>query len=1126
MYVIKRSGRKAKFDIKRIRAVINKACKGLPVKPLELEGNLTVKFYDQIHTTDIQAALIDVAKTLVTVQDPEWTLVAGRLLMADLHRNIFHRRGRKQHSLLQHINRMIEMKAYDPRILTYYSEEEIEKIGGYIEHTRDNDFDIAGVRKLISRYLVCDEYNHPIELPQEMFMLCAMWLSAQEEDKLFYVRTIYNALSQRKISLSTPILIGLRRPEANLTSCFVTQIDDNLESIFYTVSQCAQISKNGGGVGVDISKLRAKGSWIKGNIGKSGGVLPWVKILNDTAVAVNQQGKRAGAFTIALKAWHADLLGFLDCQSENGEQRVKSHDIFPQIVVPDLFMQRVLDGGDWTLFCPHEIVRKKGIDLNDYYGEEFEQIYHNLEQESASFKLCQVIPAREIYKKITKTWTETGRPYLTFIDEINRKNPNKDAGMIPCFNLCLSGGTRVLTEKGYEKLKDISSDRSIVVDKRLNGRSELVLPKKGPHMTSEAADVFTVEMEDGSRLECTEYHKFPIYNEFSDSYRMEHLFNLKAGDKIYLHENTEVEGTMHAPDEAYLIGLIFGDGSIYPPKSKESSWSVSLGLYEDKISLKSKADKKLKNLGIEVNWLTQNYSNKKEVFNSTKVGSLLQEIGATDKSKVPEFLFKSDKETILQFLEGLYEADGTTNIIENKKGAPTISIQLSSNKRRFLEDVKIILSMIGVRSRINSGRKEGYYKLPDSSREYKNYLCKAMWRLDINGNNAWKFHDQVDWKWSKKIEEVKNIRLDLLGRYESRKRENWTTKIKSITYKGVEPVYCVTEEVTSSAIFNGIVTGNCVESSSNVMPTKFKKSYTPEGLAITETQLGHTHSCNLASLNGANIIEDEWGPMAKLCTRILNNTIDLTTPPIPEAKKHNNYYRTIGVGVLGWADWLAKNELMYTREDGVKEAGRIFEEIALSTYEESVELAKTRGTFGAYPKSELAKGILLGKTLNELKDLGQQPARWEALVAAIKEHGILNSQCVSPAPNTSSALVQGTCSSILPVYKRMFVDESGDQITPITAKYLRDKRWFYPEQVTTHPKHIVDMCAEMQKWVDTSISMELVYNPNHENMSNLSAQMRKTSMYAWKMKCKTVYYQRTVVKKLDNTGDDCVMCAD
>ncbi len=267
-------------------------------------------------------------------------------------------------------------------------------------------------------------------------------------NRLHWAKKFYQAIAQRKISLATPILANLRTPKSSLTSCFILSIDDSLESIFDEITNAARISKNGGGVGVNVSRIRATGSWVMGKANASGGIIPWIKLLNDTAIAVNQGGRRAGAVTIGVDIWHLDVPEFLEMQTENGDQRRKAYDVFPQLVITDEFMRRVINKAEWTLVDPYEVRNKLGIELAELWGEEFEEAYRlveaNLDKEILLYKK---INARDLFKTIMRSQVETGMPYIAFKDTINRANPNKHDGYIPGVNLCTESFSNVTPDK-------------------------------------------------------------------------------------------------------------------------------------------------------------------------------------------------------------------------------------------------------------------------------------------------------------------------------------------------------------------------------------------------------------------------------------------------------------------------------------------------------------------------------------------------------------------------------------------------------------------------------------------------------------------------------------------------------
>lgn len=757
--IIKRGNKISALDIKEIRKALEWAVQGLEgeINFLEIEMHIQSIYTDKITTEEIQKSLIDIALKLTTAERPEWRMLAARLLVMEVYKEAGINRKYKEFgygNYLEFVKNAVKKSLYDEKILKEYSDKEIEKAGKYINPNYDLDFDYAGINMIVKRYLLQDR-GKVFELPQEMFMTIALLIASIEpkEVRLNSAFEIYDAIASRKISLATPILINLRRNSGNLSSCFISAVDDSLDSIFYNIESIAQISKNGGGVGVNLSRIRAKGSEINGTLNASGGVIPWIKIINDTAVAVNQLGKRAGAVTAALDIWHLDIEDFLELQTENGDQRKKAYDIFPQIVIPDLFMQRVLEDKKWTIFDPNEVRLVYGIEIAEKWGREFEEIYLNIENDN-KIVLKKEISSKELLKKIMKTQIETGMPYLFFKDSVNRNNPNQHDGLI-------------------------------------------------------------------------------------------------------------------------------GNGNL------------------------------------------------------------------------------------------------------------------------------------------------------------------------------------------------------------------------------------------------------CQESFSNFSPSKLaKKSYNIiKDMVESDISSGTVHTCNLVSLNLAILLEDsEIEKAAKLAVKILDNSIDLTESPIPESFKHNLIYRTIGVGAMGFADYLAYNKIAYASEKSIKTADRIFELIAISALESSCELAKIRGAYPKFKGSQWDKDIYFGRDLDDIIDGGDLNNRWENLSINIKKYGIRNGQLLAIAPNTSSALVQGCSASILPVYSKFYIDKNSKGAVPICPPYIKEGFWYYQENKNINQKAVVDVISAVQKWVDQGISFEFIYNLN---MDIKAKDIYDTIFYTWEKGCKTIYYTRTIQKSSDilSSKEECVSCA-
>lgn len=579
-------------------------------------------------------------------------------------------------------------------------------------------------------------------------MCIAMLLAINEEDKVEVAKRFYEALSLKKVSLATPILANLRLPNGNLSSCFITAMDDNIESIFYNVDTVAKISKNGGGVGLNISRVRAKNSMVNGYYNASGGVVPWIKIINDTAVAVNQQGRRAGAVTVALDSWHLDIEHFLELHTENGDQRGKAYDIYPQVVLSDMFMRRVEEDRTWTLVDPYEIRKKYEVELCEIYGEQFEELYLKIEADD-NLNLKKVIKARELFKEIMKVQIETGMPYIFFKDRANKMNHNSHAGMI-------------------------------------------------------------------------------------------------------------------------------GNGNL------------------------------------------------------------------------------------------------------------------------------------------------------------------------------------------------------------------------------------------------------CMESFSNFSPSKKFNEETEGETGVRTTKLGEVHTCNLVSMNLAEIERDELEEIVDISVRILDNTIDLTKTPIKESDKHNLAYRTIGVGTMGLADYLAREFMIY--DESLNEIDELFEEIAIYSVKSSAKLAKSRGVYPMFKGSMWDKGIFFGKEKAEYLESSKFAEKWAEVFDLVETYGLRNGELTAIAPNTSTSLLMGSTASVNPTFSRFYIEKNQKGAVPRVVKHLKDRAWFYPEFKNVDPKTYVTIMSRIGKWITQGVSMELIFDLNKDIRAK---DIYDTFMTAWKEGCKSVYYIRTIQKNTNivNEKEECESCS-
>ena len=451
----KRNGKYENLCVEKTKKMVALACEGLDgCDPMELEMDSKIQFKNGMSTKEIQQVLIRSAIEKVIVNDEsenggglnrmnsKWQYVAARLFLFDLYKEAKISRNYKTFGygdFNELVEMLVERGIYTEDFVTKYSKAQRKELADYIDPDRDFLFNYEGVKLLADRYLVQGTDGEVLELPQERFMAIAMHLASVEEDKVHYAKAFYDLLSKLKMTVATPTLANAGTTFSQLSSCFISTVSDNLWSIYDVNSKFSKVSKHGGALGIYLGKVRSLGSDIRGFSNASGGVIPWVRLYNDTAVAVDQLGRRKGGASITLDIWHKDLYEFIDLRTNNGDDRRKAHDIFPAISIPDIFMERLINRQDFSLFDPHEVEKLMGFSLEDYYDKdekhkEFSERYKLCENDSRLAKIT--VPALDIMKKIMKSAVETGTPFIFFRDTVNRANPNSHAGMIYGSNLC------------------------------------------------------------------------------------------------------------------------------------------------------------------------------------------------------------------------------------------------------------------------------------------------------------------------------------------------------------------------------------------------------------------------------------------------------------------------------------------------------------------------------------------------------------------------------------------------------------------------------------------------------------------------------------------------------------------
>jgi ribonucleoside-diphosphate reductase alpha chain len=433
-------GSRVPLDIERIHTIVSEACEGLEdVSDSRIIDEALKNLYDGVSSREVSTSLVITARTLIE-KEPNYSYVAARLLCDNLRAEALSFLGvaesatqaemeqRYAEALPAYIERGVALELLSPALKEF----DLERLGKALLPERDLQFTYLGLQTLYDRYFIHSN-DVRFELPQVFFMRVAMGLATEEEDRNARAIEFYQLLSSFDYMSSTPTLFNAGTLRPQLSSCYLTTVPDDLSGIYSAIHDNAMLSKFAGGLGNDWTPVRALGAYIKGTNGKSQGVVPFLKVVNDTAVAVNQGGKRKGAVCSYLETWHLDIEEFVELRKNTGDDRRRTHDMNTANWIPDLFMKRVFDGGDWTLFSPNDVP-----DLHDLYGEAFEKRYQEYEAKARSgeLKLHKTVKAENLWRKMLGMLFETGHPWMTFKDPCNLRSPQQHVGVVHSSNLC------------------------------------------------------------------------------------------------------------------------------------------------------------------------------------------------------------------------------------------------------------------------------------------------------------------------------------------------------------------------------------------------------------------------------------------------------------------------------------------------------------------------------------------------------------------------------------------------------------------------------------------------------------------------------------------------------------------
>jgi len=1071
-YVIKRDGRKEPFEVSKIRQQIEFACKDTDISPLELESNLQIT-KKSITTSDIQEILLSTAIKLTSVENPDMVLVAGRLSMWQLYRQIYKAIKIDITQFSEFMSTYAKRnKLYNFDFIRKFSDADIKQLEQVINEYQKLDFNktIAQVESLKAKYLLKNK-GKIVEYPIWVDMINAMILASKYDNYLDKTKQYFKMLVNNVISLATPFKRNLRVPNGNTGSCFILPVADNWEGIAKAITDAGIISREGGGLGVYVTPIRPQGSRSE-RIPSAGNIMNWVRFFNDIANSVTQaSANRKGALTVGIDWWHMDSNDFVEMKTETGgELRLKAFDLFPQVIIDDVFVEAVLNDDYVYQFDHYEANKLLDKDIPYLIDEDFKLVYNEIVELISKNKLkhFRKIKAKDLWKRYLEIWIETGDFYIIHKGNINIDNKHKDIGIAASSNLCVVGDTKILTkEYGYKEIVDLEGQNVNI----WNGSewSETTIIK-----TSEGQKVIKIETT-GGVVECTPYHKFYVVKNYTGKIEEKRAWELNVGDKLIKFDLPIIDGYKEL-NLAYENGFFSGDG-YQEQKAKR------IYLYHNKMSL------------IE---LFNGYRNSSIEEKQKRIVLTYSDDALKDKFFVPDSSYTIQSR--LKWFAGLLDSDGALT-----KNIETQSFQIGNINYRFLHEVLMMLQTLGVTAKLTKNRDAGYRPMPknNGTGEYKDY-CQTGYRLLIGESGVQTLLNLG----------LKTHRLQPKLRQPNRNAECFIQVTGIIDEDKIEPTWCFTEPKRHLGMFNGLCTGQCVESFSLISPATEYKLEVVNGKVKNYDSNGLYHSCSLISINVSNIDKYNIREVTKCAVEMLDNSIDLGKMPVPEAKNSSELFRNIGIGILGLADYLAKNNIIYNTDKGYIESEKLMELISYNTYKASMEIAKE---YESYPAFKFVSK-LFGKTPQELNDASLNHLDWGRLIDDINDYGLRNGWLLAIAPNTSTGLLMGVTASYLPTQEKFFYQKLGGMNVPVLPPFIKTNYWSYKPKHQIPAEDIVKMTRHLQRWVDTGISMELFINPEITNIKKISDNI----LDGFKNKeLKAVYYSLTI----DGKKVGCTDCA-
>lgn len=1116
--VKKRNGKLEDFDVNKINKFVDRLTVGLDdVSASELLLDMKTSFYNKIPTSEIDKG-IELTARQKQYKDPNYSYFAARVVLATLYKEVLKESvdsdtfdADYRSIFVKNIKKGVKHGILSESLMKY----DLKDLASHLKPERDYLFKHVGIRNIVDRYLLKIN-NKIIETPQSFYMRVAMGLCINEPDYQNKVKELYEIYSTHLASASTPTLFNSGTLHNQLSSCYLSEIDDSVDGIFDGLWQEARKSKYAGGLGFHVSNIRAEGSHIKGTNGTSSGLIPWLKVYNDMLIACDQAGKRQGSGCAYIEPWHYDIFDFLDLKKPTGEERRRCHDLNTAIWVPDLFYKRVDANEKWSLFCPSEV-----RDLIDLYGTEFEKRYEYYEKMGleGNLQVFKQVDAKDLWKKTLRALFETSHPWITNKDNANLRYSNSHEGVLHGSNLCcVTGDQRVPTQHGILTVKELASkhiDDFLYVPGR-NGLECATNIQK----TIENAPILKVITTDGYEHKVTYDHPLWVVDKGWVEAR-----DLCIGDCVEMQQSEGLWGTEKFKQAAFLMGIVTLNSKLLTINDKQN---ILIKISENDFR---HIDKIESNIEYISNYDYENENKFKygvsydsdviqKCFISPHLLQVLKsyDFNFDDSLKVPNKIWKADFETVKEYLKGLFLLNSQFSV-----GINGISVELFLYSNEFAKEIQILLANSCIKSVVKDGT------------------------LVVMNKYAMCLDHLIE------IFEDSRIELPHYTREVSTMSVDLSTTVKDVIECENEDTYClkVLSNDDRAWTCNGLITKN-TEIFLHTKHSDYKDGH--------KTKVGETAVCNLSSINLSNhvvdgkIDYDQLKSTIGCIIRALDNVIDINFYPTDEARNSNLKHRPIGMGTMGWADLYYKLGIVYDSDEAVELADKLMEFISYHAILSSSLLAKERGKYETYEGSTWSKNEFPIDTWNKLMEYKNSPElkssetidSWDVVRKHVAEFGMRNSNVMAIAPNASIAYQLGCEQSIEPTYKNVFryENKSGNYYV-INFNLVSDLKklglWNYemaelikqndgtiqsldvPEKLKQMYKtcferdmfKLIECNSRRQKWVDQGISFN-IYN-NSTSLKYLNDIYIACNRLGYKG---TYYLRNMPASKIQNVTND------